>query len=1167
MTDKKKFYYPPAPPSGAGTFSDDLVGFQYTQGSAQMTLGNFNITDSSSSSQDREFNLGGFSGPITLEQLSAGDTNLIKYNLNNSLLVEFNYDNSDISKFVQYGSLKNRFRVAAQQIVNFFPAALYSNGINQVTLTKGNTIETISYDVVHDRTTLTVSKYQISNPFDIEFTDAGELDFGESLSMNYLTDDPTTGKITDTTIKSKTGKVSPLRNFSKEYSRYSLTFSGSGTTEYAVVDYTPIEDGIDNLTIVISGSPFGTTATSSNTKFYIKPNNFETQTQFNDFDAVEKFLLNQKSVPQYKAEINLPRQTDNGQNYVLKENVIWEKQDLWNIDVTTQKYTDYLQKLVNIGDELDDYKTNLVSRFLTTGALKDFDSDSRKVEKTLQIYGRSFDDTKKFIDGIAYMNNITYDGKNNVPNQLLRNLAKMLGWKTPSTTTKEKFLDTVLDRYEPQYSGESIGMTPAELDVEIYRRILMNTSFLFKSKGTRKAIEFLFRFIGAPEALTEFNEYVVLADCRIKMGSAAPTKDPRCNKLFALLNASTNGGKGGTKCPPGQIWDPVSERCETPHPKGPTNNRTTPEPGIGTVGTTGYVGPRPTNAASSVSQIQQALSLLGCEDDGTPGFLNQFQQISGGVSTVQQYILDPVSNNTLLSSTTKSHGFIREDYPIDDEGYPTKPRETTHYYFQRGAGWFEETEEHHGVTIIDKDNSVLSGCTPKIITKLNQFSWGGFFGDLPPGVKSTDPGAPYLERFRHFPYMKHMGFGLKAVVDDKKSWVKIDRRNEDRVYSFEDVRYADYHVHDERYILNVKNVDIFLNVGQALVYDVWQQSVLSGCPFSGGPLPLPYPQKGGVDDTVTLLNAKNYSFKEFVNTFWRTFINVRNRQTIDDGKTGGYPLLQKLYIDYLSQMCGENNQYTYTKMVDYAQSLGTYWIRIIEQLVPVTTLWQGGVKVENSLFHRDKFTYKHYPVRPLPGFNNPTKGGYVPGCTDPSASNFNPLATAYDGSCEYDRFGGQGKSSDKSHAFGETFSWVGLTSPNTGTTCSSGCQNTGGTQTKIGPIASTTISKPCTCCSLPENSMVLQMRPLSATCKSVWASFIDYNGHSATTSNPGVNNSINLITERFASNDSTINGAYDILSTMNNNIMFRVKRTLPLSKNKKEPWGYKFDLEKNYNNI
>ena len=90
------------------------------------------------------------------------------------------------------------------------------------------------------------------------------------------------------------------------------------------------------------------------------------------------------------------------------------------------------------------------------------------------------------------------------------------------------------------------------------------------------------------------------------------------------------------------------------------------------------------------------------------------------------------------------------------------------------------------------------------------------------------------------------------------------------------------------------------------------------------------------------------------------------------------------------------------------------------------------------------------------------------------------------------------------------------------------------------------------------------MRPLSASCKSVWPSFINHNGTLATTSNTGVNNSINLSTERFASNDSTINGAYNILSTMNNNIMFRVKRTLALSKNKTEPWGYKFDLGKQY---
>ena len=1145
MANKKKFYYPPAPGNGAGTFSDNLVGLQVTNGSPQMTMGNFSISNSSQSKKNREFNLGGFSGPITLEQLSAGDVDLIKYSLINNLLIDFNYDTSDISQFVLYGSLKDRLRVAAQQIINFFPAALYCNGINQIYHNKGNTVDNITYDAVYDRTTLVISKYKISNPFNIEFTTDGEILLDSSLEMDYLVSDPNTDKITTTSVKAQKGKISPLRNFSLEYKKYSLSFSGSGNTQYPVIEYTPIEEGTTGLTMVISGAPFGTTAITSDTDFYIKPNNFETQNQFNNFESVEKFLLNQQSVPQYKAELTLPKQTEDGRNYNQIEEIIWEKQDLWNIDVSTQKYTDYLQKLVDIGEDIDGYKTNLVSRFLTTGALKDFDTGERKVEKTLQIYGRSFDEVKRFVDGIAYMNNITYDGNNNVPNQLLRNLAKMLGWKTPSTTTKEQFLDTVLDRYEPQYSGESIGVTPAELDVEIYRRILMNTSYLFKSKGTRKAIEFLLKFIGAPEALIEFNEHVVLADRRIKMGNRV--KDPRCNTLFALLNASSN--KKGPKGPgqptggrPNTIKDVVSLNPDT----GEMN-----------------VTPRWLSGGKKATiELEEALEMLGCYDV-VPGFLNQYQPISGGLATVKSYVYDSITTNTIISSNTESHGFVREDYPIDDDGFPTQPRETSNYYFQRGAGWFEETEEHHGETILDFENSVLSGCSPSIKTKLNQFSWGGFFGNLPPDVNSNDPGAPYLERFRKFPYM-HMGFGLTPVVDDKKSWATTDTFGHiDRNYSFQNNRYAGYHTHNEKFILNVKNVDIFLNVGQGLVYDVWQQSVLSGCPFSGGPLPLPFPQKGGVDDTVTLINGKDYSFKDFTHNFWNTFINVRNRQTIDDGKTGGYPLLQILYLNYLKQVCGENNKYTYTKMIDYAQSLGTYWIRIIEQLVPATTLWQGGVKVENSLFHRDKFTYKHYPTFPLPGFNNPQKVNYIPGCIDPAANNFNPLATANDNSCAYDGFGG-GRTID-----GEgVFTWVGLTSPNTGSTCSSGCQNTGSTVnrvdgTDINGLEITDIpKKPCACCNLPENTSVLQMRPLSATCKSVWASFRDYNGTSANTSNQGVNNSINLITETFASNDSTINGAYNILSTMNNNIMFRVKRPLPLSKNKTEPWGYKFDLGK-----
>jgi hypothetical protein len=40
---------------------------------------------------------------------------------------------------------------------------------------------------------------------------------------------------------------------------------------------------------------------------------------------------------------------------------------------------------------------------------------------------------------------------------------------------------------------------------------------LFKSKGTRRSIEFLLRLIGAPDALIDYNEFIYLADQRIDM--------------------------------------------------------------------------------------------------------------------------------------------------------------------------------------------------------------------------------------------------------------------------------------------------------------------------------------------------------------------------------------------------------------------------------------------------------------------------------------------------------------------------------------------------------------------------------------------------------------------------------------------------------------------------
>jgi hypothetical protein len=79
-----------------------------------------------------------------------------------------------------------------------------------------------------------------------------------------------------------------------------------------------------------------------------------------------------------------------------------------------------LTDLQSIAEKLDEYKTNLISRFLTSGSLKEFDTIDQKIEKTLQIYGRSFDETKKFIDSLANITSVNYVVKNDIPSQLIR---------------------------------------------------------------------------------------------------------------------------------------------------------------------------------------------------------------------------------------------------------------------------------------------------------------------------------------------------------------------------------------------------------------------------------------------------------------------------------------------------------------------------------------------------------------------------------------------------------------------------------------------------------------------------------------------------------------------------------------------------------------------------
>jgi hypothetical protein len=289
-------------------------------------------------------------------------------------------------------------------------------------------------------------------------------------------------------------------------------------SEYPFIFYSPSNNTSTTLSFVVKGNPFSGNSISYDS-LVIRPNDIYVNKTFNEaMDEVEQFLLNRAITPIYTSTFTVPRENEDGTVYLTTQAITFPKNGQWNLDISSLAFDNYLTTLNEFAANLDLYRTNLISRFLTTGAIKEFDTPDQKIEKVLQIYGRSFDETKKFISALSNMNNVNYNIKNDIPSQLLKNLAMTLGWDPNiSPITNDQLLDSVFSAGSNNFSGLSVGMTPEELNYQYYRNLILNSAYLFKSKGTRKSIEILLRLIGAPEALIEFNEYIYIADQKINI--------------------------------------------------------------------------------------------------------------------------------------------------------------------------------------------------------------------------------------------------------------------------------------------------------------------------------------------------------------------------------------------------------------------------------------------------------------------------------------------------------------------------------------------------------------------------------------------------------------------------------------------------------------------------
>lgn len=490
--------YTPQP----GDFSPNLVGFQFTKGSALLTFGNFEITTNLEPLTGQIFNTGQFSESFNLDNLnlSLQQSNSIYSNSVNNLSVKLKNDKTNFLNYVYFSDAINFVEKEVTDVVLKWKGSLFLQKSNV-----NDTVVDFSYNNNNNSSTFKIPVLVAQNVF-------GLFTFETTETTNDEND------------------ISILK---QSFLKYEIK---NNHGNFNVIGYTGNTQTNNYITVKTQGLAWPTLLTGSTNgsfTYHLKPTeNTLDDVFFNRLTDFQNQLLNRLTTPKYTLRLVIPRTNDQG--IVIKDEftLTWPTSDGYNLDVGANNiilnptngigYGNYLDSLFTLAKNFDNERTNIAARRLVSSSIFEFDTagdgtenSGRKINKLIKIWGREYDSIKKYIDGISFANRVTYDGKDNTPDELIKMMAKNLGFDTIQSFSNNDLINYLVSTTNSVFSGQSRSLTIQELDTELWRRLVINAWWLFKSKGTRKVIEFFLKLFQIDECLIDFNEYVYLAEERL----------------------------------------------------------------------------------------------------------------------------------------------------------------------------------------------------------------------------------------------------------------------------------------------------------------------------------------------------------------------------------------------------------------------------------------------------------------------------------------------------------------------------------------------------------------------------------------------------------------------------------------------------------------------------
>ena len=241
---------------------------------------------------------------------------------------------------------------------------------------------------------------------------------------------------------------------------------------------------------------------------------------------------------------------------------------------------------------------------------------------------------------------------------------------------------------------------------------------------------------------------------------------------------------------------------------------------------------------------------------------------------------------------------------------------------------------------------------------------------------------------------KSPGFDMIRVCDNKKSWLS----NEDFERREFDVKLRDteYDIDNYKLAINSKELDLDINAANAIEQDLFcyiQDNPCMVSPCETGTTNTGITISGlsicnqpdctsatteccgdngfDIEDLMTTPLSAITTLKDFKDVMTTELIDVKSWKTLS-----AHPTLRLVYDRYMNsaEFCdAPSSQFGYCDMIQFSELVGTYWVDLIEQVIPSTAIWGSTYVYGNTFWDQQKFKYRNYSLFycDLPSYSEP----------------------------------------------------------------------------------------------------------------------------------------------------------------------------------------------------